>query len=120
MVRISLFVAGFALWAVCSFLAAGPHGVREAWDWPGYWMFGVPLLLLTQLAATPWLKEPPARQPLWTIAGHVVAMIAIHPAGTNLGLLPVAMLLLALPAYGALYLAGMLGRMLFARQMRGA
>jgi len=110
MARIFLFLAGFGLWTICSMLAAGPHGVREGWDQPGYWMFGVPFLLLVQAIATPWLKERPMLQPVWVIAGHTVAMIFIHPAGTDLGLLPLTLLFLGLPAYGAIYLAGMLGR----------
>lgn len=79
-----------------------------------------PLLLLVPAAAPPWLKEPPARQPVWAIAGHVAAMMLIHPAGTDLGLLPLAMVFIGLPAYGALYLAGMLGRALFAPRSRDA
>jgi len=110
MVRIGLFLAGSGLWAIGSFLAGGAHGIREAWDGPGYWMFGVPLLLLSQAAATPWLGDRSALQPAWAIAGHMAAMLVIHPAGTDLGLLPLAMMFLGLPAYGALYLAGMLGR----------
>lgn len=115
MVRVALFFCGFGIWAIGSLLAAGPHGIREAWDQPGYWMIGAPLLLLAQAAAAPRLKERPALQPLWVIAGHMTAMILIHPAGTDLGLLPLSLLFLGLPAYGALYLAGMLGRALFAR-----
>ena len=110
MARILLFLAGFGLWTVCAMLAAGPHGIHEGWDQPGYWTFGVPLLLLTQAVATPWLGERPMLQPIWAIAGHAAAMIFLHPAGTDLGLLPLTLLLLGLPAYGALYLAGMLAR----------
>ena len=110
MVRIGLFLAGFGLWAIGSFLAGGTHGIREAWDGSGYWMFGVPLLLLAQAGATPSLGDRPALQPVWAISGHVAAMLMIHPPGTDLGLLPLAMMFLGLPAYGALYLAGLVGR----------
>ena len=110
MARILLFLAGFGLWTVFAMLAAGPHGVHEGWDQPGYWTFGAPFLLLAQLAATPWLRERPMLQPLWAIAGHTAAMIVVHPAGTDLSLLPLTLLFLGLPAYGALYLAGMLAR----------
>jgi hypothetical protein len=110
MARIFLFLAGFGLWTSCSLLAAGPHGIREGWDQPGYWTFGVPFLLLAQAAAAPWLRERPLLQPVWVVAGHTVAMIFLRPAGTDLGLLPLTLLFLGLPAYGALYLAGMLGR----------
>jgi hypothetical protein len=108
--RILLFLAGFGLWTVCAILAAGPHGIHEGWDNPGYWTLGLPFLLLIQAVATPWLQERALLQPIWPIAGHTVAMIFIHPAGTDLGLLPLTLLFLGLPAYGALYLAGMLGR----------
>jgi hypothetical protein len=110
MARILLTLAGFGLWTVCAMLAAGPHGLREAWDYSGYWTFGVPFLLLAQLAVTPWLPERPMLQPIWAIAGHTAAMIFVHPAGTDLGLLPLTLLFLGLPGYGALYLAGLLGR----------
>lgn len=115
MARVLLFLSGFGLWAIGSFMAAGAHGIREAWDWPGYWMIGAPLLLLAQAGATHQLGERPALQPVWAIAGHMVAMMTIHPAGTDLGLLPLTLLFLGLPAYGALYLAGMLGRAFFTR-----
>ena len=112
--RILLLLSGFGLWAAGSWLAAGPHGIREAWDWPGYWMFGLPLLLLVQVVVTPWLGERPTLQPVWAIAGHAIAMVLVHPAGTDLGLLPLTLLFLGVPAYGALYLAGLVGRTVLA------
>jgi hypothetical protein len=81
MIRIGLFLAGFGLWAIGSFLAGGAHGVREAWDGSFYWIVGVPLVLLAQAAATPWLGDRPALQPAWVLVGHAAAMLTIHPAG---------------------------------------
>jgi hypothetical protein len=36
---------------------------------------------------------------LWPIAGHVLAMVLVRPAGADFGLLPLALILIGLPAF---------------------
>jgi hypothetical protein len=43
--------------------------------------------------------------------GHIVAMVFIHPAGTDLGLLPLAIVIMGMPLYTALLAAAFAGRM---------
>jgi hypothetical protein len=105
LVRVALFVAGFAVWAVFS-IAHTPDGhfaTREAWDRAPYWQFGVPLLLVAQAMAAAASREGLSRLPLFTIAGHFLAILAMRRADSDLGLLPLALMFLGVPAYGALY-----------------
>jgi hypothetical protein len=39
-------------------------------------------------------------------------MVLIHPPGTDLGLLPFTIVFIAVPAYGALFIAAAIGRKL--------
>jgi hypothetical protein len=109
--RAVLFVAGFLLWAVASTFPMLDH-VREGWDGSAYWQIGVPLVLTTQLAAAIFSGEQPAWAPLWVLSGHALAMVLIHPPGTDLGLLPFTIVFIAVPAYGALFIAAAIGRKL--------
>jgi hypothetical protein len=109
--RVVLFVAGFLLWAVTStYPMMDP--VREGWDGSAYWQIGVPLVLATQLAATIFSGERPAWAPLWVLSGHAFAMVMIHQPGADLGLLPITIAFIDLPAYAALFIAAMIGRKL--------
>ena len=108
--RALLFLAGFAVWSLCSFYPPSPHGIREAWDQSIYWSAAIPLLLVAQCAAGGFLKERLTLQPLWVLAGHGLAMLLIHPMGTDLGLIPLSMMFIGLPGYAALLLASSIGR----------
>jgi hypothetical protein len=104
-VRIALFIAGFSVWAVFSIAhtANGQLPTGEAWDRAPYWEFGVPLLLVAQGMAAAASREPLSRLPLWTLAGHFIALIFVRPSGADFGLLPLALIFIGVPAYGALY-----------------
>ena len=117
LVRVLLFVAGFAVWAVFSIVPAadGHFATREAWDGAPYWQFGVPLLLAAQGMSAAASRENLPRLPLWTLAGHFLAMLAIRRSGTDFGLLPLAMVFIGIPAYAVLFLVSLAGRKLGAR-----
>jgi hypothetical protein len=108
--RAILTVTGFALWTLTSaFPIAAP--IREGWDRPVYWQVGLPLVLAAQLLVALRSRESVMIQPLWLMFGHVVAMVFIHPAGTDLGLLPLAIVFMGLPLYAMLLVAAFVGRM---------
>jgi hypothetical protein len=108
--RTVLFAAGFALWALTSLLPF-TEGIREGWDQPVYWQAGLPLVTAVQVLVTLVSSESVMRAPLWTILGHVVAMVLIHSPGTSLGLLPLAVVFMGLPIYGVLLFGAFIGRM---------
>jgi hypothetical protein len=105
-------LAGFCLWAGFALvpLAGGAVIIREAWDRPLYWQIGVPLLLMAQAAIAALSREKISHLPLWTLAGHTLAMILVSALGTSFSLLPLAMIFIAPPAYGALITASWTGR----------
>ncbi len=109
--RALLFACGFALWA---FFALQPWEdgapIREGWDVASYWSIGVPVLAVAQIVLAALSQESPARQPLWVLAGHLTAMLLLHPPGTDLGLLPLSLVFIYLPGYVALLLAALIGR----------
>jgi hypothetical protein len=108
--RAVLTIAGFLLWTSASaFPLAAP--IREGWDRPIYWQVGLPLVLAVQLLVALRSRERVVIQPLWLMLGHVVAMLFIHPAGTDLGLLPLAIIFMGVPIYAALLVAASIGRM---------
>jgi hypothetical protein len=109
-----LAAAGFAVWAVFSTLPlfTSGRGIREAWDTESYWLIGVPLLLLSVAAAGFATKEAPWKLALWPIAGHFLAMLIVSKPGTDLGLLPVALIVIGLPAFGVFTGLASLGRRL--------
>ena len=105
--------AGFAVWAVFSLLPVlSGHGIREAWDMTPYWILGVPLLLALHGLAGALTEEGAWRLPLWAIGGHIVGMLLIHPTGTNVALLPFAVLYIGVPMYVILLLATLTGRLI--------
>jgi hypothetical protein len=109
---IALAVAGFALWAVFALLPALAEGgrVREAWDTELYWIAGVPLMLLALIAAGWRSQDAPWKLALWPIAGHALGMVLIQKAGTDLGLLPIAILFIGIPAFAVFTGAAAIGR----------
>jgi hypothetical protein len=108
--RAILTIAGFTLWTSTSaFPLAAP--IREGWDRPVYWQVGLPLVLALQLLVALRSRERVVIAPLWVMLGHIVAMVFIHPAGTDLGLLPLAIVIMGMPLYAALLAAAFAGRM---------
>jgi hypothetical protein len=110
-VRSLLFTAGFLLWGISAII---PHSdrIREGWDNPAYWHTGMPLMLVLQLLVASVSDEPAWRAPLWILFGHTLAMMLISPTGNGLGLLPLAIMFIGLPAYAFLFGATLLGRTL--------
>ena len=108
--RIVLFVAGFALWALTSALPL-TEAIREGWDRTSYWQIGLPVVFAAQVIVAILSTERITLAPLWVMLGHVFAMMFIHPAGTGLGLLPLAILFMGVPLYLILLLGAFIGRM---------
>jgi len=112
--RAVLFAAGFLLWALSSTLPMLDR-IREGWDDAPYWQIGVPLVLVISLAVSAASGERAWRTPLWVLLGHFFAMVLIHPSGTDLGLLPLTLVFIGLPAYVLLFVVALVGRTLSAR-----
>jgi hypothetical protein len=119
-VRVALFVAGFAVWAVFSIAhtANGQMPTGEAWDRAPYWEFGVPLLFVAQGMAAAASREKLLQLPLWTLAGHFLAILAVRRSAADFGLLPLALVFIGVPAYGALYAVSFTVRKLMSRLAR--
>ena len=111
LVRILMFAAGFLLWAITSIFPILDR-IREGWDGLGYWQIGVPIVLVMQLGAALVSRERPSLSPLWVLAGHALAMMLIHRAGADLGLVPLALVFIGLPAYAVLFMTALMGRKL--------
>jgi hypothetical protein len=115
---------GFVVWTVLSLAAGrvydGTFMVREAWDTPAYFSVGLPILLAGAGIAG-WLRpERVWRWALLVVAGHVAAMVLIHPAGTGLGLLPLAIVFIGLPLALLLTIAAIVGALISRRGWDGA
>jgi hypothetical protein len=106
------FLAGFSLWVGFSLipLAGGAIIIREAWDQAPYWQIGVPLLVAAQTGLAAASRARISWLPLWTLAGHFTAMFVVRPWGADSSLLPLALVFIGTPAYGALLAASWLGR----------
>jgi hypothetical protein len=106
--RAMLFTAGFLLWGMSALI---PHSdrIREGWDNPAYWNIGMPLMLVLQVAAAIVAHERYWRAPLWMLSGHALAIVLIHPLGNGLALLPLAIMIIGLPAYAFLFAAAVVG-----------
>jgi hypothetical protein len=114
LIGVPLALSGFALWVAFALWPAQPGApllVREAWDAPRFWTLGVPLLLLVQaIAAGAHDGVAIGRLPLWALGGLFAGVVLLRPAGSDLGLLPLALILIGAPLYGALWVAGVVGR----------
>ena len=106
--RAMLFTAGFLLWGMSALI---PHSdrIREGWDNPAYWNIGMPLMLVLQVVAATAAHERLWRAPLWMLSGHALAIVLIHPLGNGLALLPLAIMIIGLPAYAFLFGAAVVG-----------
>lgn len=110
-----LALAGFAVWAVFSLWPSRPGTalrIREAWDTGQFWTIGVPLLLFAQALAGMLDGAGLKYQPLWMLGGLFAAVVLMRPPGGDIGLLPLALVVVGVPLYGALLAVGMLGRWL--------
>jgi hypothetical protein len=112
-----LLLVGFLGWTVFALLpgfegsAAGrPFRIREAWDTVPYFAVGLPVMFAVQAAAAYFDSAHPLRGPLWLIGGHALGIALVHPAGTSLGLLPLAILFVGLPLYVLFVVAALIGR----------
>ena len=52
------------------------------------------------------------KQPLWTVGGLFAGMLLVHKPGTDLGLLPLALIFVGAPSYAVLLGAAAIGRVL--------
>ncbi len=75
-----------------------------------YWTVCLPALALLHGAAGYTSDISLPRLPVFAIAGHAVGIAVLHRAGTDAGLVPLAIVLTGLPLYGALLAAAWLGR----------
>ncbi len=108
-----LAAAGFLAWASFAALPAlSGRGFAEAWDTRAYWAAGLPLLALAHAAAGYATPLGLSRLPLWALAGHGVSAVLLHRAGSDAGLLPLALVIVALPLYSLLLAAAWAGRQL--------
>lgn len=110
-----LAVVGFAVWTLFSLWpwltnSHAPFRIREAWDMPLFWQIGVPLMLLAQLGGGLLSDGRLSWQPLGMLGGFLAGIVLVRPAGGDFGMLPVAILLIGLPAYAGLLAATAVGR----------
>ena len=108
---------GFAVWTVFSLWpwlmnSHAPFRIREAWDTDLFWRVGVPVMLLAQLVGGMLSDGRISRQPLGLLGGLLAAVMLVRPAGSDFGMLPVAMILIGAPAYIGLLMAAAVGRTL--------
>ena len=114
---IALALIGFAVWTVFSLLPgltspAATFRIREAWDTAPFRWFGIPLMLAAQAIAGAIGDASIFRQPLWILGGFFAGMLLVHPGGTDFGMLPLAVILIGVPAYAVLVAVTAAGRAL--------
>jgi hypothetical protein len=105
-------LAGFLVWAVPSLLddmRDRPFRIVEAWDTTLYWAAGLPAMIVVSALVGALCGSRTWRVPLWLLAGHGLAMVLVHPAGTSLSLLPLTLALIGLVLYPLLWLAAFAG-----------
>jgi hypothetical protein len=112
-----LALLGFAVWTVFSLWpwlmnSHAPFRIREAWDTTLFWHVGVPVMLLAQLVGGMLSDGRISWQPLGLLGGFFSGIMLVRPAGGDLGMLPVAMIMIGAPAYAVLLAAAAIGRTL--------
>ena len=85
--------AGFVGWA--AFSLGGTR--REAWDSGSWWLVVLPVLALVAGILGYLVPQRVWRWAVAILGGQLVAMILLRPAGTDLGLLPLTVILLLVP-----------------------
>jgi hypothetical protein len=99
---------GFVMWLVFAIQPGGQ--VREAWNTTAYWAIGLPLLAVMHAAVGAALRRGAWWLPACTLGGHLLAIALMQPPGFGPDLMPKALLLVGLPFYAALALAGWAGQ----------
>jgi hypothetical protein len=110
-----LALLGFAVWTAFSLLPGltqptEPFRIREAWDTALFWRVGVPLMLLAQAVGGAAVSGRLRWQPLWMLAGLFAGVLLVHRGGGDLGLFPLAVILIGAPANLGLLAAAAVGR----------
>ena len=110
-----LALLGFAVWTAFSLFPGltqptEPFLIREAWDAALFWRVGVPLMLLAQAVDGAAISGGLRWQPLWMLGGLFAGVLLVHRSGGDLGLFPVAVILIGGPAYLGLLAAAAVGR----------
>ena len=115
--------AGFAVWVSISVLSGGMWNgslvVREAWDTPAYFSVGLPVLAVAGAVAGFLAPRRVWRWPLWIAVGQALGMALVHPPGTDLGLLPLALIFAGLPLIVILFVPAIAGGILRLRGWHG-
>lgn len=109
--RTLLFAAGFLVWTLLS-PTTGLVSDRSHGSFASYIVIGWPLLIWLQANLAYATRVGVFTAPLWTIAGHVLAMGIFHLPGKSANLWPLSLLFTGLPSYVVLMLAGDFGRRL--------
>jgi len=116
LVSLFLLALGFMVWTLFSLLPALGHAppsrIREAWDTSLFWYAGVTVVLIAQFLGGVVMGGGLFRQPIWSLAGLFIGIIAVHPAGGGYDQLPLALILFGVPGYMALLAAAAAGRKL--------
>lgn len=102
---LAAFFAGLAVWVALSLQG----GLHEAWDRSNWWVFGIPFLAVVAVLCG---YAAPARVWRWSsliVLGHFVGVALVHPPGAGLGLLPLALVFIALPMVVGLTVLALLG-----------
>ena len=110
-----LALHGFAVWTAFSVLpglmqSSAPFRIREAWDTALFWRLGVPSMLLAQAAGGAVAGDRILWQPLWMLGGLFAGVAAVHPGGSDFGMLPLTVILIGIPSYLGLLAAAAVGR----------
>jgi hypothetical protein len=110
-----LALIGFAMWTLFSLwpwlmTSGAPFRIREAWDMPLFWQVGVPVMLLAQIVSAVLSDDRISWQPLGMLGGLLAGIALVRPSGGDFGMLPVAMILIGVPAYAALLAVAAIGR----------
>jgi hypothetical protein len=110
-----LALIGFAVWTLFSLWpwlmsSHAPFRIREAWDTDLFWQVGVPVMLLAQLAGGVLSDGRISWQPFGMLCGFFAGVLLVHPPGGDLGMLPIAVILIGAPAYLALLAVAAVGR----------
>ena len=116
---IILFIVGFDLWMLTTALPL-TEPMREGWDRPVYWQIGLPLVFAAQVVVAVLSTEKITIAPLFVLLGHAVAMVFIAPWGTQISLLPLALIIIGLPVYLLLLLAAFIGQIVRRRTGLGS
>ena len=114
---VMLALVGFAVWTLFSLWPwlMNPHApfrIREAWDIALFWLVGVPVMLLAQLVGGLLSLGRISWQPLGMLGGLFAGIMLVRPAGSDPGMLPLAVVLVGIPAYIGLLAAVAIGRMI--------